>query len=78
MPNGTEARAAIARLNGTLQDGRALTVNEARPREERDGHGVAVVSAGAGEGQPPADSPPGGHEVSMREEGDSIGAYLSI
>jgi RNA recognition motif-containing protein len=37
MPNGTEARAAIARLNGTLQDGRALTVNEARPREERDG-----------------------------------------
>jgi RNA recognition motif-containing protein len=35
MPNATEAQAAIADLNGTSQWGRALTVNEARPREER-------------------------------------------
>jgi RNA recognition motif-containing protein len=35
MPNATEAQAAIADLNGTAQWGRALTVNEARPREER-------------------------------------------
>src|SRR5678816_2319440 len=35
MPDATEARAAIAGLNGTSLGGRALTVNEARPREER-------------------------------------------
>jgi RNA recognition motif-containing protein len=33
MPNGTEARAAIAGLNGTSLEDRTLTVNEARPRE---------------------------------------------
>jgi RNA recognition motif-containing protein len=37
MPNGTEARAAIAGLNGTELGGRPLTINEARPREERGG-----------------------------------------
>ena len=37
MPNGTEARAAIAALNGKDLGGRSLTVNEARPREERGG-----------------------------------------
>jgi len=35
MPNATEAQAAIAGLNGTALGGRTLTVNEARPREER-------------------------------------------
>ena len=35
MPNATEAQAAIDGLNGTVLGGRALTVNEARPREER-------------------------------------------
>ena len=35
MPNGTEARAAIAGLHGKDLGGRSLTVNEARPREER-------------------------------------------
>ena len=35
MPDATEARAAIAGLNGTALGGRALTVDEARPREER-------------------------------------------
>jgi cold-inducible RNA-binding protein len=43
MPNATEAQAAIDGLNGTSLGGRALTVNEARPREERrprdDGEG---------------------------------------
>jgi cold-inducible RNA-binding protein len=33
MPDATEARAAIAGLNGTALGGRALTVDEARPRE---------------------------------------------
>ena len=37
MPNGTEARAAIAGLNGKDLGGRSLTVNEARPREEGGG-----------------------------------------
>ena len=35
MPNDDEARAAIEDLNGREMDGRALTVNEARPREPR-------------------------------------------
>jgi cold-inducible RNA-binding protein len=33
------AKAAIAALNGKDWKGRALTVNEARPREERGGGG---------------------------------------
>ncbi|MFQ6048631.1 MAG: RNA recognition motif domain-containing protein [Phycisphaerae bacterium] len=37
MPNATEAQAAIAALNGTDLGGRALTVNEARPRPGRTG-----------------------------------------
>ena len=37
MPNAIEARAAIAGLQGTTLGGRALTVSEARQREERGG-----------------------------------------
>jgi RNA recognition motif-containing protein len=37
MSNDQEAQAAIQGLNGQEHDGRALTVNEARPREERGG-----------------------------------------
>ena len=35
MGSDAEAQAAIAALNGQQVDGRALTVNEAKPREER-------------------------------------------
>jgi len=35
MSNANEANAAIEALNGRDMGGRALTVNEARPREER-------------------------------------------
>jgi len=35
MSSDEEAQKAIAALNGKDVDGRALTVNEARPREER-------------------------------------------
>ena len=35
MGNDDEAQAAIAALNGQQHDGRALTVNEAKPREDR-------------------------------------------
>jgi len=39
MPNDAEAQAAIAKFNGYSLDGRNLTVNEAKPREERSGGG---------------------------------------
>src|SRR5215475_2104734 len=39
MSSNAEAQAAIAALNGKEHDGRALTVNEAKPREERGGGG---------------------------------------
>ena len=35
MGTQEEANAAVAQLNGKELDGRALTVNEARPREDR-------------------------------------------
>lgn len=35
MPNEGEARAAIEALNGTALQGRALTINQARPRRPR-------------------------------------------
>jgi RNA recognition motif-containing protein len=37
MTNDNEARAAMTALNGQQSNGRALTVNEAKPREERGG-----------------------------------------
>lgn len=37
MSNAQEAEAAIQGLNGRELDGRALNVNEARPREDRGG-----------------------------------------
>ncbi|MCA9118928.1 MAG: RNA-binding protein [Planctomycetaceae bacterium] len=39
MSNDAEAQAAIEGLNETEHDGRALTVNEAKPRENRGGGG---------------------------------------
>ena len=39
MGTDQEAQAAIAALNGQDHGGRALTVNEARPREDRGGGG---------------------------------------
>ena len=39
MPNAAEADRAIAELNGKQYDGRALNVNEARPKAERSGGG---------------------------------------
>jgi len=37
MPHDAEAQAAIEELNGATIGGRQLTVNEARPREDRGG-----------------------------------------
>ena len=39
MSSEEEAQAAIAALNGKDYSGRALTVNEAKPREDRRGGG---------------------------------------
>jgi RNA recognition motif-containing protein len=39
MGSDQEAQNAIKALNGQQSDGRALTVNEAKPREERGGSG---------------------------------------
>ena len=39
MESSAEAQAAISALNGTDLDGRTLTVNEAKPRENRSGGG---------------------------------------
>lgn len=39
MGNDTEAQAAIDQFHGKPMEGRALTVNIARPREERSGGG---------------------------------------
>lgn len=39
MSSAEEAQKAIDALNGAQLDGRALTVNVARPREERSGGG---------------------------------------
>jgi RNA recognition motif-containing protein len=44
MANDQEAEAAIAALNGQQHNGRALTVNEARPREDRGGAAAAVAA----------------------------------
>ncbi|MDO8751477.1 MAG: RNA-binding protein [Dehalococcoidia bacterium] len=48
MPTATEAQAAITGLNGTELQQRALTVNEARPREERSSFGGAGGGGGRG------------------------------
>lgn len=52
MPTNAEAQAAIAALNGKEFGGRAITVNEARPRPERSfgggGGGYGNRSGGGG------------------------------
>lgn len=50
MGTDEEAQAAIAALNGQQHEGRALTVNEARPREERPRGGGGGFGGGGGRG----------------------------
>jgi len=47
MGSDAEAQAAIAGMNGKQMGGRSLTVNEARPKEDRGGRGG---SGGGGRG----------------------------
>ena len=46
MGSDQEAQAAISALNGKEVDGRALTVNEAKPREDRGGGGRGGYGGG--------------------------------
>jgi hypothetical protein len=48
MSSDQEARAAISALNGKEVDGRNLTVNEARPKEEGGGRGGGGGGRGGG------------------------------
>ena len=48
MGSQEEANAAVAQLNGKELDGRALTVNEARPREDRPRGDFGGVGGGRG------------------------------
>ncbi len=50
MGSDQEAQAAIAALNGKEMDGRALTVNEARPKTEGGGRGGSGGRGGYGGG----------------------------
>src|SRR5262249_52407924 len=58
MQNDAEAQKAIEALNGTDYKGRPLTVNEAKPREDRGGGGGGGRGGGGGYGGGP--SPRGG------------------
>ena len=50
MGSDQEAQAAISGLNGTESEGRALTVNEARPKESGGGGGGGRGGYGGGGG----------------------------
>ena len=50
MSSQEEAQKAIAALNGQEHDGRALTVNEAKPREDRPRGGGGGGGYGGGRG----------------------------
>jgi RNA recognition motif-containing protein len=48
MPDSSQAERAIAALNGTQLDGRALNVNEARPKQEGGGRSFSRGPQGGG------------------------------
>jgi RNA recognition motif-containing protein len=50
MEDDAEAQRAIEALNGKPYNGRALTVNEAKPREDRGGGGRGGYGGGYGSG----------------------------
>ena len=50
MSSPEEAKKAITALNGTQLDGRSLTVNEAKPQENRSAGGSRIGGGGGGGG----------------------------
>ncbi|MDX1931521.1 MAG: hypothetical protein SFU56_02835 [Capsulimonadales bacterium] len=67
MLNEDEARAAITRYNGFMMGGRSLTVNEAKPRDDRGGGGRGGYGGGGGGGY--RDSGGGGGGYRDRDSG---------
>ncbi len=51
MPSEEEGKASITALNGTQLEGRALTVNQARPQEDRSGSRGGFGGGGRGGGR---------------------------
>ena len=76
MGTDEEAQAAIAAMSGQEHDGRALTVNEAKPREERSGGGGGSRGGYGGGGGGNRSS--GGYGSSNRSSGGSSnsGGYV--
>ena len=80
MNNPAEAQKAIEALNGVQLDGRPLTVNEARPREERPrggggGGGGGGYGGGGGGGGRPRGGGGGGGRRDFRGGGGGGGRY---
>ncbi|HWB20162.1 MAG TPA: RNA-binding protein [Phycisphaerales bacterium] len=71
MSSDQEAEAAIAAMNGKQHEGRALTVNEARPREDRPGGGGGGGRGGYGGGG--GGGGRGGYGGGGRDRGDRGG-----
>jgi RNA recognition motif-containing protein len=70
MSSDDEAQAAIAAMNGQEHGGRALTVNEARPKENRAGGG-----GGGGGGRGGYGGGGGGGGGGGRDRGGRSGGY---
>ena len=51
MPKAEQAQEAIKALNGSQIGGRAITVNEARPKPQRDSHGGGGFGGGGASGR---------------------------
>ena len=80
MGSDEEAQAVIAALNGQEHDGRSLTVNEAKPREERPrggggGGGGGGYGGGGGGGGGRGDRRGGGGGGGGRDRGDRGNRY---
>ncbi len=73
MPSKEEARAAISELNGQDFGGRTLTVNEARPREERSGGGGGGYGGGGRSGGGSRGGSGGGYGGGGRSGGGGYG-----
>lgn len=69
MPDNAEAQAAIAGLNGKDFQGRTLTVNEARPREERFKSGGGPRPGGFRPDRRPGGGPGGSRDRNKRPGG---------
>ncbi len=61
MDSEAEAQAAIDGLHDQEHDGRRLTVNEAKPREDRGGGGGGYGGGGGGRGRPSGGGGGGGY-----------------